>query len=263
LLQIAPNPLRLDAVNVGEMSTGSLQLTNQGTTNFRIRSLGFEGEHSDDFSFSTDCAKAGISTGASCSVEITFHPNEPGFHEADFSVSDERGGDHSVKVTGQALKPRQPMLAIDPPRLDLTSAEPSGTIRIRNSGGGVLQISQPYLAGKDKNDFRIDACPQVALRPTDPACVVQVTYKPGPIARNKEFSVAAVNVSSDVQPNPESTAVTGTTPRRTPRPPTEAERQLSKAIADLFQQLGQPKPKGVTTDTPTTNSRRLAPVSVQ
>jgi hypothetical protein len=241
-----PQPLIFPSVHVGDSVNKSLVVINQGNANLRIGSIQLAGEHRDDYTLSdTTCPQKDLFPNTrACTLSITFRPSEPGQHDATIMVSDPKGLDHVARLSGLALPPNIPIATLDPPTVELSGTEPVGTVRIRNTGGGTLQIGQPWLGGKNKNDFDVTTCGRLALQNGDEPCLVHVRYKPGIMARGRGYSVAELSLSNNTSNSPVSATVVGRTEPTTRSNPL-VEQLIGVAIGELAQQHGKPAPDAV------------------
>jgi N-acetylneuraminic acid mutarotase len=89
LVQVTPTSLSFGSQQVG--STGSAHsytVTNEGSTALTITGLAVSGANPGDFAATSDCTKAPLGPGASCTVSARFAPTATGLRQAQVGVSD-------------------------------------------------------------------------------------------------------------------------------------------------------------------------------
>jgi hypothetical protein len=95
-----PSNLRFFSVNLGTSSTKNVTLTNKGTTELDITSIGITGSDSGDFSQTNACPSA-LEPSDSCTISVTFTPTREGPRSADLTVVDNaKSGTQNVPLAG-------------------------------------------------------------------------------------------------------------------------------------------------------------------
>jgi hypothetical protein len=74
-------------IKVGSTKTMNVTLSNIGNAAFTISHIGLTGQNGTEYSESNTCGK-GLSSGASCTITVTFKPHKRGFFPENINVSD-------------------------------------------------------------------------------------------------------------------------------------------------------------------------------
>jgi hypothetical protein len=172
-----------------------LTISNEGGTAFTIRNLTLR--EASTFAFRDEnCLNQPVAPNQSCRAALAFTPRGAGAFEDVLRIeSDAPGSPHFVRLRGQ-LQPttptpdNTPQLTVRPDTLkfryrikdedDLLS----DTVAVRNTGGGLLQLSELTLDGADARDFSVSSnCAPEGL-PPGRECRLTVRFKPN--LRNTE-----------------------------------------------------------------------------
>jgi hypothetical protein len=189
--------------NVG--TTSALQtvtVTDTGNASLTISSITASG----DFSQTNNCGSS-LSTGANCTINVTFNPTAPGTQTGTLTITDNApGSPQTVTLTGTGVGP---VVSLSPPMtfsqlVGTTSS--SQTVTLTNTGNASLTFTAISLTGPFA--IAISGTPCSTSNPVAAAatCTVAVTFTPtaeGTASGNLSFSDNAPN-------SPQTVALSGT-----------------------------------------------------
>jgi hypothetical protein len=100
-----PKALDFDNITLGSSLTQSIAIGNTGNQPLNITAISVTGTNAADFSVAPGQCPA-VAAGASCSLQISFHPSADVSESAQLSISDDApGSPHSVALTGKGVDP--------------------------------------------------------------------------------------------------------------------------------------------------------------
>jgi hypothetical protein len=157
------------------------------------------------FSQTNNCPSS-IAPGASCTINIKFHPTTKGVLHGGVSVTDNApGSPQKVPLTGTST-----YVQLRPTKLEF-GVQPVGTkslpkrIALTNQGHSTLHITSITITGVDAGDFaESNNCGHQL--PSGVSCFIKVTFKP--VKKGKR--TADVSISDDGGGSPQKTALSGT-----------------------------------------------------
>lgn len=196
---------------LGEFTTRTYRLINNGTEPTGVISFTEAGAHTGDYSITHNCPlAAGLPSGMSCTVTITFAPTARGARTASIVAEAVPGGSVSMAVSGNAL-----------PRLELipgpqnphnfgghvvnTNAPPSVTVTVRNNTRDAEQLvitSTPTFESTANNgpspyQFNGGSCfavaPAAIVLDSDDDCSVNVQFEPDTVGSHPGSVTFAIN----------------------------------------------------------------------
>jgi hypothetical protein len=127
------------------------------------------------------CEGQPLAPGASCTLQVSYHPAAPGSHQLTIQVSGTPGGSVSVHVTGSAVQPSALVISPSPkdygPLLDgVTSAQ---IFTVTNGGTEATGMLTTAVTGSDASQFvkSADGCDGQTLQ-AGGTCMLTVTFSP-------------------------------------------------------------------------------------
>ena len=103
LLVLEPLQLAFGDVTLGDSSSLSLTVRNDGAASLSLGDIGLDGA---DFSLGSDtCSQAMLTAGASCIVQVNFAPSLAGARSGNVSVARTGGDDAIVALSGNGIDP--------------------------------------------------------------------------------------------------------------------------------------------------------------
>jgi uncharacterized repeat protein (TIGR03803 family) len=177
----------------------SVTLTNIGLGVLTVGSLAASGPFAQ-----TNTCGAALSTGASCTLSVTFTPNATGTLSGSVSVSDNAtGSPQTLPLTGTGVSPA---VTFSPASLTFQDqlvfkTSPSQSVTLTNGGLGILTVGSISALGPFAQTNTCGA----TLNPAD-SCTISVTFSP----QNKGTSTGFVKVGDNAPGSPQTVPLTGT-----------------------------------------------------
>jgi hypothetical protein len=166
-------------------------VTNSGTGNLTIASVGLTGTNASDFGKSTDtCTGATVIPNGSCGVSVAFTPSASGSRTATLSINDNAANSpQSVSLSGTGIAARlsATTLSFGAQLVDSSSAPKTVTLRnlgstpLTISGVTVVSISPLAPTGTEAGDFTIlssSTCVAGGSVAGLGSCTINLTFKP-------------------------------------------------------------------------------------
>jgi hypothetical protein len=179
----SPDSIIFGEVRVGSASAQrSVTIKNVGRSDLAIDSVNLTGPNASEFSQINNCDR--LQAGDSCTVTVVFMPtNSFGRKKGLLGISsnDPQKPVFTLKLSGDAPAPSisaSPVF-VNFGEINLGSASSTKTIRIRNTGKGVLNISSVDISGiNDSGEFsQSNNCSTMPI-PYGEACVVTLVFTP-------------------------------------------------------------------------------------
>jgi hypothetical protein len=152
----------------------TVTVADTGNLNLNISSVTASG----DFSETDNCSGASLAPGASCQIQVTFDPSQPGTRQGGLAVfANVAGGQLSVTLSGTGLAPGA--IVLTPSSLSF-AATPIGTttasqsVDVANTGGSPLALTAETVSG----DFAITANTCTASLAAQTSCEVAIDFSP-------------------------------------------------------------------------------------
>jgi len=209
---LSPASLAFGNQRVGTTSPStSVTLTNSGTADLTISSIGITGTNASDYAQTNTC-QSPLAAGASCSISVTFAPTATGNRAASISIVDSAtGSPHMVGLSGTGT---QPAVTLTPASLTFAGQTVNTTsgaqsVTLKNSGTAPLTITSiAPPAGPNAGDFaQTNTCPSApATLAANGTCTISVTFTPSALGDR----TAAINITNDVPGSPQSLPLSGT-----------------------------------------------------
>ena len=197
---------------VGTASAGQgLTVTNSGTANLAITSVGLTGSNASDFAKSADtCTGATVIPNGTCTVSVTFTPSATGSRSASLSFNDNASGSPqrvTLSGTGGA-----PAVSLSDSSLTFTNqlvgtASAGQGLTVTNSGTANLAITSVGLTGSNASDFAksADTCAGATLTPNG-TCTLSVTFTPSATGSR----TATLSINDNAANSPQTVSLSGT-----------------------------------------------------
>ena len=172
---------------VGDTSPAqALTIQNTGDTTMTISGITLAGTGAARFAIASKTCGATLAAGASCVVNVTFHPIGAGASTATVHVADDAlGNPHDGNLTGTATVPG---VQATPASLSFGSQQDgtlgtTTTVTIKNTGTAPLKVGTLSIAGTNPGSFIFatsagsDACSGKTVNPAA-TCTVKITFRP-------------------------------------------------------------------------------------
>lgn len=156
---VSPSSIAFGSANVGATLSSDVTIRNDGNADLKVNSATFTGVHAADFG-TTAVFPLTIAPGASSTVAITFTPGAVGARTGSVTIAtdDPITSSAAVSLTGAGTSPK---IAVTPASIDFgnvlvgtTSSKLS--VKIENTGDGVLTVTGAALGGTDAARFTLD-----------------------------------------------------------------------------------------------------------
>ena len=209
-VSLSPASLSFGSQNVGTTSAPqTVTLTNSGTADLTINSIGLGGTNPGDFAQTNTCPST-LAASASCSLSVTFTPTATGSSSANLTITDNASGSpHSVTLSGSGTTPA-PVVSLSPASLSFGSQNVNTTssaqvVTLTNSGNASLTISSIALTGTNVGDFaQSNNCPSTLA--AGAFCTISVTFTPTTTGSRS----ASVTITDNAAGSPQSVVLSGT-----------------------------------------------------
>ncbi|MGA8746392.1 MAG: choice-of-anchor D domain-containing protein [Solirubrobacterales bacterium] len=169
----------LQSVKEGGAQT-TMQLRNSGEGPVQV-SLEIAGSESNDFNIgSSDCYGSTIAPKETCSIQVQFNPNQPGFHVAQVRARANNGATFAAEVSGTG---GQAVLNGSPNPVSFGETALGGgvtrTITLTNSGDLPGGFFIALISGGDAGSFQLleENCTTARLEP-DGSCTALLRFQP-------------------------------------------------------------------------------------
>ncbi|HZW25239.1 MAG TPA: choice-of-anchor D domain-containing protein [Gallionella sp.] len=170
------------AFGIQEVTTASAAqtatLTNTGVGPLTYTSVSISGVNAGDFSQTNNCAN-GLAVGASCTINVTFHPGTIGIKSAMLSVVN-AAGTQTVALDGigrPAYAANLSSTALTYAAQQLATASTVQALTLTNTGARVLPITGIAVTGPDAGDFVQKNNCRTSLA-VSASCTILVTFTP-------------------------------------------------------------------------------------
>jgi len=210
---LTPASISFGKWSVGSQSTAvPVTLKNTGTAVLSITTISFTGTNPTNFlkTAATTCAST-LAAGASCIIDVAFHPTSAAAFSADLSIADNATGTPQlVTLAGTGVVPLVPVIALNATALTFPNTVTGTTsdaqvVTVSNTGGAAATITSILLGGTNPTGFELlDGCGTTLAAAT--SCSFYVAFKP--------FSAAAftatVSVTDSASGSPQKVTLSGT-----------------------------------------------------
>jgi hypothetical protein len=201
---------------VGDTSPSQpLTITNMGDATMGITSITITGTGAARFAIASKTCAATLAAGATCAVNVTYHPTAAGTSTATVHVDDDANGNpHDANLSGAATVPgiqtTPATLAFDPLQDGLLG--PVKRVTIKNTGAAPLKVGTLSIGGTNTGSFLIDAdaCSGKTVQPAA-TCAVDIRFRPQ--------QIGAKSATVQIPSNADATANVGLSGTSTAPPP--------------------------------------------
>ncbi len=176
-------------------------LTNIGSLDLNIGSIGLTGTNAADYSQITSCG-ATLGIGSSCTISVTFTPATIGSKTASVSIaSNSLITPLLVPLTGTGIG--APIAGVAPTSLTFASQQLNTTstaqsVTLSNTGNLPLTVNSIAIGGGNASDFAISSNTCGASLAAAGSCTISVTFTP--TAMNARTSTLTVSSNDPVNP---------------------------------------------------------------
>ncbi len=200
VVAISPSSYNFGSQAVGTTSSPeAFDLTNTGGAALVISSITASG----DFSQTNNCG-AGLASGASCTISVTFTPSQTGARSGAITVSDNASPPtQTISLTGTGTGAQAnltPSSLTFSPQMVGTSSSPQ-SLTLSNSGGTALTISSIAISG----DFsQTNTCGSSLA--ANSSCTISVTFTPTATGAR----TGSITVTDSASPATQTASLSGT-----------------------------------------------------
>jgi hypothetical protein len=205
---LSPSILNFGLQVVGIGSSKNVTLTNAGTALLAISSIAITGTDASDFVQSHTCG-SGLDAGASCTISVTFKPENLGPVSASLTITDNGpGSPQSVALSGTGVN-SGPNVTLSATSLTfatqlLGTASPAQSIMLSNYGTETLNVFFA-ITGADPGDFaQTNTCGSSVAAGAN--CTINVTFKPTGINGRS----ASLSIRDNASGSPQTVNLNGT-----------------------------------------------------
>ena len=202
-LAFSPQPLYTSS------AAQTVTVTNIGTANLTILTVGISGTNSSDFAKSADtCTGATVIPNGTCSVSVTFTPSATGSLSASLSFTDI--APHSPQTvtlsgTGMGVGVELSPSSLTFPDQMPGSSSSAQTVTLTNTGNVPLTLTSIAITGENKGDFtQAHTCGSTLGVGAN--CAIQVTFTPAALGSRS----AALTIADNVLDSPQTVSLAGT-----------------------------------------------------
>jgi len=163
-LAVSPEAIHFGSVKINDSVSQTVSVTNTGTANLIIQSIGFaEGSSAEFACASVPQLPATIEPGASIPVDVVFTPAATGAALAVLMIRGDNVDTAQVMLTGSGIKP---VIAVDPAAMDFGQLDLGqsavGVLRVANTGDADLIVQSIEFAAGNA-DFALVAAPVLPM----------------------------------------------------------------------------------------------------
>jgi len=210
-VQPAPFGLNFPSQNVGTTSPSQpVFLKNLDTSALAISSVSLVGANPGDFVIGSNSCGASVSSGATCTVGVSFAPTAKGARSASLAFTDGApASPQTVALTGTGLGTAPPAVALSPTSISfpaqlVSTSSAAMTITLANTGDLPLTINGIVFAGSNAGDFgQTNNCGGGVLGGS--SCIINITFTPS-AAGARSATLKVIDSASD---SPQTIPVSG------------------------------------------------------
>jgi Tol biopolymer transport system component len=203
--EIDPGAVDFGTQPVGQTSSAQpVTVTNRGSVPLTVSSVALGGAHAGDFAKPADtCSGKTVLPNASCAVELTFTPPQPGERTGTLVFADNApGSPRTVNLKGRGVVAG---VGITPAPVDFGAQPVLSTSRqvvtATNTGELPLAIDRVAVVGASGTDFAkaTDDCSGSVLAAKGDVCTVTVTFTPSQVGAGADELLVADNAPGGLQ----------------------------------------------------------------
>ena len=210
---LTPTSISFGKWSVGSQSTAvPVTLKNTGTATLSITTISFTGTNPTNFlkTAATTCAST-LAAGASCIIDVAFHPTSAAAFSADLSIADNATGTPQlVTLAGTGVVPLAPVVSLSATTLTFPNTVTGTTsdaqiVTVKNTGTAAASITSIALGGTNPTGFELlNGCgTSLAAAAT---CPLYIAFKPASAAA----FTATISVTDNASGSPQKVTLTGT-----------------------------------------------------
>lgn len=209
VVSFSPRSLSFGAIGVGSSSSQSVTLTNTGQSTLTLTgrsAISITGTNASDYSQTNNCGTS-VAANASCTITVTFKPQDSGELSADVTLTDNASNSpQSVALNGSGVYPR---LSLSPSTLRFGEVEvgyssSKMTSTVTNSGTVSLSITKIALSGTNPAEYsQTNNC--VGTLAANATCSITVTFNP----TAEGAQDASVTITDDTSDGSNTLSLTG------------------------------------------------------
>jgi hypothetical protein len=209
-IAISPTSANYGNVLVGENSSQSFTVTNDGNANLDVTATSITGTDAAEFTITSGGGSFTLTPGGTHEVNVQFHPSSAGSKSAALRINsddpDEDPLDAALSGTGVV-----PDISASPNPANYGNVNVNSyldvTITVSNSGTGNLNISSTSISGPDASRFVIQSGGGTAT--VAPGGTRNIVVRFSPVATGAASATLAI-ASNDPDENPYNVSLTGT-----------------------------------------------------
>jgi hypothetical protein len=212
----APGSGDFGTQRVGTTVTRTVTVKNNGLADLPLSGATVSG--SGDFSKGADGCNQTLASGATCTVDVSFHAASTGSRTGQLVVNETSGPSHSVPLSGAGGLPgvsTSPGI-VNFLNQNVGTTSSAKTLTVGNSGSVPLNVSGATISGPNAAEFAIGSNACTAPVPAGGSCAIALNFLPGASGTRN----ATLTVSSDAAGSPNSVPLTGNGTIAAPQPVT-------------------------------------------
>ena len=203
---LSPTSISFTTQVVGTTSPAqSATLINYGVTTLSIAGIAITGTNANNFAQTHTCGTS-LTTGASCSISITFKPTNSGNRTAAVNITDNAvGSPQKVTLSGVGTIAKLSPLSLSFGSVVIDTTSPSQTVTLTNVGTTTLSIIGIGITGTNAGNFaQTHTCGTSLV--AGASCSISVTFKPTALGTR----TATLNISDNGGGSPQRVSLSGT-----------------------------------------------------
>lgn len=179
-IAVSPESVDFGQVQGGLTETQTVTVDNTGGLPLGINGIAISGVDAGSFMQTNNCTT--VTSGESCSIDVTFMPTGEGSRSATLSIESDDPDTATVDValSGQSVLAPEPAMVVDPASAAFGSVTVGSSknlsVSVANEGTAALNITGITVGGTDASEFfQTNDCVNVA---PDASCSVDLTFTP-------------------------------------------------------------------------------------
>ncbi len=204
----SPTSVTFSSQTVNSASSAkTITLTNTGAGDLEDAKVSLVGADASDFAQTNTCGST-LTTGGSCTINVTFKPLAAGTRTATVAVADSATGSPqtvTLSGTGAAADASVSPSTVSYGNEAVSSNSGSKSVTLSNTGNAPLSVSSIALSGANASDFvQTNNCGSSVAASS--SCAINVSFKP-----SKSGAVtASLMIADSASATPESVTLSGT-----------------------------------------------------
>jgi len=179
-LSVSPTLAGFSSTDIGSTSAEqTLTLTNKGSASAPLAGVSIAGADSADFAETNHCGSS-LAAGATCAVDVSFHPGTAGALAATLNITPRSGSALQVKLSGTGTAVAR--VSLSPSALNLPSTPVGATSAVEyatltNTGSATLSFSGEFAISGPFAFGGLGTCASTVA--PGASCTISVVFKPG------------------------------------------------------------------------------------